>query len=93
MKFAITFATGCPLGKSTVFVDAQNENNARLYARTMFGHIWAGIYEIESFKSEYYDNVINATTTAEEGLRRAHQNGWIHQEDVPMSVWEHEGED
>jgi hypothetical protein len=92
MRFALTFANVSPLSKTIVWINAQNESNARLYAKTFFGHLWAGIYPAEGFKTEpYYTNQIEAATSAEEGIRRAFEMNWLQA--VPRSIMDHEGED
>lgn len=91
MQFALTFAIGCPLKDTVVYINAQNESNARLYAKTIFGHIWAGIYYVPTYTPSPRTHVIIADTTAEEGLRRAFENNWIQV--LPSSILNFEGED
>lgn len=93
MRFALTFPVGCPFKNTAVYVTALNDMNARIYAKAMFGHLWAGIYDAETFDHSNLSYLINAETTAEEGIRRACNNGWITSDAVPKSIWEHEGED
>ena len=87
MRYALTFAIGCPFKNTIVVIEAKDQFNASIYAKAVFGHIWAGIYDAYTFMFTNKHTVIEETITAEEGIRRACNNNWICASEVPQSIW------